>query len=121
VDDQERVREALQTRLEAEPDLKVVGEAPDGAACLRLARKLHPDVVLMDVVMPGVDGLTAAKELQREAPKTRVVMLSMHDGAEQRERARRVGAAAFVGKHEHGAALLAAIRSAAAQAERKAG
>jgi DNA-binding NarL/FixJ family response regulator len=99
-------------QLGLEPDVEVVGEARDGAEALKLAATLHPDVVLMDAQMSGLDGIAATRALLSVAPRTAVVMLSMHDSVEARERAQAAGACAFVGKCESSAALLAAIRRA---------
>ena len=110
VDDDALVRHGLRMRLELEQDLEVVGEAKDGAAALRLAHLLAPDVVLMDLVMPELDGLRATEILSKRSPSSAVVALSLYDGPEDRARAREAGAAAFVGKHEPETVLLEAIR-----------
>jgi DNA-binding NarL/FixJ family response regulator len=101
-------------QLGLEPDVEVVGEARDGAEALELARRLHPDIVVMDAQMPGLDGMAATQTLRRVVPRAAVVMLSMHDSTEARQRAQAAGACAFVGKCESPAALLAAIRQAMA-------
>ena len=115
VDDQAVVRRALRGRLHLEPDLEVVGEASSGSEALTLARELTPDVVLMDIEMPGMDGITATVALLRMVPKTRVVILSIQDDAQTRERALAAGAVAFVEKRGSTDALLSAIRQAAGQ------
>jgi DNA-binding NarL/FixJ family response regulator len=114
VDDQAIVREALALRLSLEPDLQVVGAAEGGATAVALARELTPDVVVMDLSMPDVNGLSAAWQLHEQMPGTPVVMLTMHDSQQTRLMARTAGALAFVGKHEPEERLLSAIRSAGA-------
>jgi two-component system response regulator DegU len=96
-----------------EPDVEVVGEARDGAEALSLAAALQPDVVVMDVQMPTLDGIAVTRSLRSVAPRSAVVMLSLHDNASTRAEAQAAGAAAFVGKHEPCEALLAAVRRAA--------
>ena len=115
VDDQPTVRQGLRMRLALEPDVSVVGEADDGEAALKLATDLRPDVVVMDLVMPGMDGLAATAALHGLAPGSAVVVLSLYDDAAMRQRALDAGAVGFVGKCEAAEALPAAIRHAAAQ------
>lgn len=113
VDDQISVRYGLRLRLGLEPDMVIVGEASDGATALALFTTLQPDVVLMDVELPGLDGLAATAKLRAVAPECRVVILSLHDDPETQQRAQQVGAAAFVSKQAADRVLLAAIRQAA--------
>ena len=110
VDDEAHVRRALQMRLALEGDIEVVGAAPGGEAGIRLARELEPDVVLMDVSMDEMNGLSATHELHSAVPGVAVVMLTMMDNEQTRLMARYAGAVEFVGKHEHDDALLDAIR-----------
>lgn len=112
VDDQPNVRRALRMRLTLEPDLVVVGEAGDGAGALSLAAEQLPDVVVMDVEMPGIDGITATEALLASLPQTRVVIVSIHDDCRTRERAEAAGATAFVSKTGCGEDLVAAVRRA---------
>ena len=100
-------------RLEMEPDFEVVGEASDGHRAVVAVRDADPDVVLMDVELPVMDGIQATAALRDAAPRCAVVMLSMHDDTVTRTRAREAGAVAFVAKHEMDSALTRAIRSAA--------
>ena len=113
VDDQALARQGLRMRLELEPDVHVIGEASDGACALTLVERLQPDVVLMDIEMPGMDGITATRELCERNASTQIVMLSLYDDSSTRARARAAGATAFIAKHELEEPLLAAIRSAA--------
>ena len=116
VDDQSIVRRALRVRFHLEPDLQVVGEASTGSEALTLAQALTPDVVLMDVEMPEMDGIAATAALHRVVPQCAVVILSIYDDAQTRGRAQAAGAVAFVEKRGATDALLSAIRLAAAQA-----
>jgi DNA-binding NarL/FixJ family response regulator len=110
VDDRPAVRRGLRIWLALEPNMEVVGEASDGAEAISLARALHPDVVLMDVEMPGMDGISAAAALRHVVPQSAVVILTLYDDAATRTRAREAGAAAFVAKHRMEETLLAEIR-----------
>ncbi len=112
VDDQAVIRRELRRRLELEPDLKVIGEATDGAEALILADKLQPDVVLMNVEMPTMDGITATAALHHKNPNCAILILSIHDDSVTRKKARTAGAVAFVPKQGVDQ-LLAHIRQAA--------
>jgi len=116
VDDQAVVRRALRGRFHLEPDLEVVGEASTGTEALALAQTLAPDVVLMDLQMPEMDGIAATAALRRAVPQSVVVILSIYDDAQTRGQAQAAGAVAFVEKRGATDALLSAIRQAAAQA-----
>ena len=102
-------------QLALEPDMSVVGEAGSGEDALALAACLRPDVVLMDIELPRMDGITATAKLQALVPTCAVVILSLYDDARTRTLAQAAGAVAFVGKQEPGEKLLAAIRLAAAR------
>ena len=117
VDDEPLVRRGLRMRLAREPDLTVIGEAGDGAAALALARETHPQVVIMDIEMPIMDGITATAALRSAVPGSAVVVHSLRDDAATQARARAAGAVAFVGKHRLEAPLLAAIRRVGNQPE----
>jgi len=111
------VRQGLRMIIEAEPDLEVVGEAGDGGEALRRAAVLRPDVVLMDVQMPGMDGLTATRRLlddSREPTPTRIIMLTTFDLDEYVFEALRAGASGFILKNAPAGDLVAAIRTVAA-------
>lgn len=112
VDDEQLVRAGLRQILEAAEDITVVGEAADGAGALEQAHLLHPDVVLLDVRMPGVDGLTVAPEVVAAGPK--VIMLTTFDLDEYVHRALRAGAVGFLLKDTPPRELAAAVRTVAA-------
>jgi len=112
-EDEARVRRGLRMRLEIEPDMEVVGEAGNGREVLEAARRSHPDVVLMDVAMPVVDGIAATAAVGRSLPGTVVVILSLYDDAETRGRALAAGAASFVAKHQPEREMVEEIRRAA--------
>ena len=113
VDDQPAVRRGLKMRLELEPDVEVIGEAGDGAAAIARATEVQPDIVLMDVEMPGMDGILATRALRAAAPHSAVVVLTLYDDGATRARAQEAGAAAFVAKHQIEAALLGTMRQVA--------
>lgn len=97
-DDDEDVRTVVRLTLERAGVGKVVAEAADGEQAVRLAGERQPDVVLLDVTMPGVDGLAALELIRRELPATRVVVLSGHDEAAAADRALGAGASGYVVK-----------------------
>jgi DNA-binding NarL/FixJ family response regulator len=113
VDDQETVRKGLHMWLLLEPDIMVVGEASTGREALSLAQVLHPDVILMDIEMPEMDGITATSALLATLPQSAIVILSIHDDSISRMQAQTAGAAAYVEKRGKTEILLAAIRQAA--------
>ena len=113
VDDQALLRMGFRMVLEAEDDLEVVGEADDGGAALRQAVALQPDVVLMDVRMPGVNGIEATERIVAEVPSARVLILTTFDLDEYAFAALRAGASGFLLKNAEPAELVGAIRSVA--------
>ena len=100
-------------RLAAEPDMTVVGEAADGAAALDLVEEVRPEVVLMDVAMPILDGIQATSLLRQLHPEVAVIVLTMYEDAATRTRAAHAGAAGFVAKSAPIECLLDAIRDTA--------
>ncbi|MEU7586549.1 response regulator transcription factor [Micromonospora sp. NPDC049230] len=112
VDDEQLVRAGLRLILEAAEDITVVGEAADGAGALEQAQRLRPDVVLLDVRMPGVDGLTVAPDVVAAGPK--VIMLTTFDLDEYVHRALRAGAVGFLLKDTPPRELAVAVRTVAA-------
>jgi DNA-binding NarL/FixJ family response regulator len=113
VDDQPVVRKGLRMRLTMEPDITVVGEASTGEEALVLVQSLAPDIVLMDVEMPGMDGITTTEVLRSRIPQSAVVMLSIYDDVLTRARAQAAGAAGFVEKRGAIEVLLTTIRQTA--------
>ena len=95
-DDHTLVRAGLHKLLDAIPSVAVVGEAGDGQTLLELAAQQHPDVVLMDIAMPGLNGLEATARLLQDNPAVRVMILSMHQSEEYVRRALRLGASAYL-------------------------
>ena len=109
-DDQAMLRSGLRLILEAEPDIVVTGEAGDGAEAVRVARREKPDVVLMDVRMPGVDGLEATRQIAASHLDTRVIVLTTFDLDDYVYGALRAGASGFLLKDAGGDQLIDAIR-----------
>jgi DNA-binding NarL/FixJ family response regulator len=110
VDDQSIVRQGLRRRLLLEPDISVVGEASSGEQALELVQSLDPDIVLMDVEMPGMGGITVTEAIRDNTLQSTVVMMSIHDDVHTRALALAAGAAAFVEKRGAVEVLLATIR-----------
>jgi DNA-binding NarL/FixJ family response regulator len=111
-DDDAGVRRGLRMALDLQPDMMVVGEAASGLGVLDQVAAANPDVVVMDLAMPGMDGADTASALLSTIASCRVVMLSMHGDSPSRRRALAAGATAFVEKGAGLDPLLAAIRSA---------
>lgn len=112
VDDQPSALRGLRQRLSLEPDIRVIGEACNGEDAVQLVPTLCPDIVLMDVAMPGMDGITATTELSHVCPQSAVVILSLYDDSATRERAQSAGAVAFVAKDRVEELLLWTVRQA---------
>lgn len=110
-DDHAIVREGIRRLLETQDDLEVAGEAADGVEAVRLARDADPDVVLLDLSMPGPGGTSVIVAIRRQAPRTRVLVVTMHEEDAYVRSALDAGAAGYVVKHVDGNALVAAIRS----------
>ena len=109
VDDHPVVREGLRSWLGAHPQLQVIGEAASGEEALRQARRLRPDLVLLDINLPGLIGLETAARLRRVAPAARVIILTVHAGREYLAQVPRSGARGYVLKDASPAELVRAI------------
>jgi DNA-binding NarL/FixJ family response regulator len=109
-DDHALVREGLRTMLSGEDGIEVIAEANDGQQALDVCRELGPDLVLMDVRMPVMDGLQATKRIKQEMPKTSVMMVTMHENPDYLFEAVKAGAAGYVLKEASGERLLSAVR-----------
>jgi len=108
------VRHGLRLLLDAQSDLTVVGEADDGSATLQRVQELDPDVVVMDISMPGMSGLSATRVLKEARPRVAIVVLTRHADDAYLHEMLRAGAAAFVLKQSPSTELIQAIRAAAA-------
>ncbi len=111
-DDHTLVRQGLRALLASEPDIEVVGEAETGRQAVRLAKSLKPDVVVMDVAMPALNGLEASSQITKEAPSSRVLILSSYADDEYVYRSTEAGAAGYLVKHAAATDLVRAIREA---------
>jgi DNA-binding NarL/FixJ family response regulator len=114
VDDQQLVRAGLRMLCESDAEMEVVGEAADGAAAVRLAEQVLPDVILMDLRMPGMDGTTATARILGQRPSARVVVLTTFDDDDHLYPALASGACGFLVKDASPAELLDGVRRAAA-------
>ena len=112
VDDQRILREGLRALLELDGSIQVVGEAADGRAALDGILAVQPEVVLMDVTMPDLNGIDAAQILAQKAPQIKVIILSVHSDSEHVYRAFQAGATGYLLKESAGAEVLAAVRAA---------
>jgi DNA-binding NarL/FixJ family response regulator len=110
-DDQRLIRDGLRYIIDAQPDMEVVGEADRGESAVSLALTERPDVVLMDIQMPGADGLWATGEIVRQLPRTKVLLLTTFDVPEYVHDGIRAGAVGYLLKDEDAGALMDAIRA----------
>ena len=113
-DDHDLIRESTRYMLEGEKDLEVVGEAVNGRHALELCRQLRPDLVLMDVRMPDMDGLTATRVIKEEIPAISVLVVTAYESEDYRREAASAGAAGYILKDASRQQLLEAVRKALA-------
>ena len=111
VDDHSIVRAGLRSMLESQPDMEVVGEAGEGEEGIRKAVQLRPDLVLMDITMPGISGIEATRRIKDELPDVHVLILTIHDDEEFFFPVMRAGASGYILKEAEPQELLYAIRS----------
>lgn len=111
VDDHSIVRDGLRVLLEAEGDIQVVGGAANGLEAVRKVRELHPEVVVMDLAMPELNGTEATAQIHEVSPATEILILSMHSTAEHILRAFQAGAQGYVLKESAGPEVVAAVRA----------
>ena len=109
-DDHHIVRQGLRVLLEGQPDFQLVGEAGDGLEAVQLTERLKPDVLIIDLMMPSLNGLEATRQVSQRSPHTRVVILSMHANEAYVLEALRNGAAGYVLKDSSAADLVHAVR-----------
>ena len=112
-DDHETVREGLKAILHAQPDIEVVGEAADGEEALAAARRLRPQVVILDISMPRMNGLIATREIRHASPQTRILALTRHAEQGYLQRLLRAGASGYVLKQGRAVDLPQAVRAVA--------
>ena len=110
-DDHGVVRDGLRVLLEAQSDIQVVGDAANGREAMRVTQQLHPDVVVMDIAMPELNGIEATLQIHDVSPSTQVLVLSMHSTTEHIFRALQAGARGYLLKDSAGAEVVDAVRA----------
>lgn len=110
VDDHEIFRRGLRALLEPSSEWQICGEAVDGIDAVEQCKSLQPDIVVLDVSMPRLNGLEAARQIKREKPESQIVIITQHDSPQIRSAALEAGAQAFVTKSAVGSELVAALR-----------
>ena len=114
-DDHHVVRQGIRALLEAEPDFRIVGEASNGLEACKLVEDLQPDVLLVDVSMPDLNGIEVTRQVTRRSPRTRVAILSMHSNEAYVMEALRNGAAGYILKDSTATELVQAVHEVAAR------
>jgi DNA-binding NarL/FixJ family response regulator len=110
-DDHNLIREGIRVLLERLPDLKVVGEAADGQSAVRMARELKPDLAILDITMPELNGIEATRQIKAQLPDCKVILLSMHANTDMIGDALRAGANGYLTKNCLGQELLLAVQT----------
>lgn len=110
-DDHAIVREGLRSLLEVQPDIEVAGEAKNGEEVLSMARDLRPDIVLMDITMPGMNGLEATRRIKQDNPDVKILILTMHEGDEYFFKLLDAGASGYLVKGCSSSELVSALRA----------
>ena len=108
-DDHAIVRDGLKLLLESQPGIKVTGEAMNGRDAVRLTMKLHPDIVIMDIAMPELNGIEAASQIRDNCPSSKVIILSMHSSTEHIYRSLKAGARGYLLKESAGVEVVSAV------------
>ena len=117
VDDHEVIRRVICSLLSSDPTLDVVCQTADGEQAVLKARELQPDLVLLDISLPGMSGIEAAKRIRSSSPNSHIIFLSQHDSLQVVESAMRMGGHGYVAKTDAGSELLMAIRTVSAGQE----
>ncbi len=111
VDDHGLLRDGIRALLNLHDDIEIVGEASEGKEAIEKTRELAPDVVVMDIAMPGMDGLEATRRIKKKSPEVKVLALTQHDNKEYILSAIKAGAAGYMPKRALGSELVSAIRA----------
>ncbi len=111
VDDHAIMRDGIRALLNLQEDIEIVGEASEGNEAIQKAKELSPDVIIMDIAMPSMDGLEATRRITRQNPKTKILILSQHDNKEYILSAVKAGSAGYVPKRALGSDLVSAIHA----------
>ncbi len=110
-DDHAIIRDGLRSLLEAEGDIKIVGDAANGREAVRLVAELQPDIVVLDIAMPELNGIEAARQIRETCPSAQIIMLSMYSSAEHVFRALQAGARGYLLKESGGTDVVQAVRA----------
>jgi len=110
-DDHTLLRDGIRSLLSAYDDIEIIGEAVDGKDAIEKAKELVPDIIIMDIAMPVMDGLQATRHITKQLPQIKVLMLTQHDNREYKSLCQEIGAAGFVPKRALAQELVSAIRA----------